>query len=153
MIAVSIVFFVIAAILIVIGAMAAARKLPGNSIVGLRVNEVRKSSVTWEVAHAVAGPLWVLSGICLVFGGVVAWRAEGWMWIIPVVTAIVAVLAYSAGANLGAKAAFLHDAQNNPDDGGCGDGGCNCGDGGCGDTQPAEVNIDALRQAARNADQ
>lgn len=153
MVAVSIVYFVIAAVLIVVGIMASIRKLPGNSIIGLRLNEVRKSKETWDVAHAVAGPLWALAGVSLVFGGVVAWTAQGWMWLIPVVTAIVAVLALSAGGNLGARAALLHASQNSDEAGGCGEGGCNCGDGGCGSNEPApEVNMDALREAARNAD-
>lgn len=153
MVAVSIVYLVIAAVLIIVGIMASIRKLPGNSIIGLRLNEVRKSKETWDVAHAVAGPLWALAGVSLVFGGVVAWTAQGWMWLIPVVTAIVAVLALSAGGNLGARAALLHASQNNDEAGGCGEGGCNCGDGGCGSNEPApEVNMDALREAARNAD-
>ena len=54
-------FGVLAVLLIVVGALGWAAKLPGNPVVGIRVPEVRKSQELWDMAHRVAGPLWVLS--------------------------------------------------------------------------------------------
>lgn len=97
----------LAALLLVVGLLATFRKLPGNSVIGLRVEEVRKSKDIWDTAHAVAGPVWAWGGVALIFGGVVALRAQGLMWVIPAVAFIVAILAVSVGANLGARAAVL----------------------------------------------
>ncbi|MDD7582080.1 SdpI family protein [Corynebacterium sp. 32222D000AT] len=156
MVVIGIVILILAAVLIVVGALATTRKLPGNSVVGLRVEEVRKSREAWDAAHAVAGPVWFLGGVALAFGGIVALTATGWMWLIPVATAIIAVITLSVGANLGARSALLWDQANNADEG-CGDS-CNCGSGGCGsdtaaEAAPAQIDLDAVRQAANRADQ
>ncbi len=155
MLAVGIVFFVLAAILLIVGGLAATRKLPGNSVVGLRLAEIRKSREAWDNAHAVAGPFWMLGGVALIFGGIVALNAMGWMWLIPAVTFVVAILALSIGSNLGSRAAYLYDQAHKAEEG-CGDS-CNCGSGGCGggeaEAQQPAVDIDALRNAAKNADQ
>ncbi|MDO5032215.1 SdpI family protein [Corynebacterium sp.] len=154
MLAVGILFFILAFILLVVGGLATARKLPGNNVVGLRLVEIRKTKEAWDNAHAVAGPFWLLGGVALVFGGLVALRASGWMWLIPVVTFIVAVLALSIGSNMGARAAYLWD-QAHQEEEGCGES-CNCGDGGCGsgeaDTPAPAVDLDALRKAAEESD-
>ena len=76
------------------------------------------------------------------------------MWLIPVTTFVIAILALSVGSNLGSRAAFLYE-QAHADDDGCGDS-CNCGSGGeeastDSVTQP-EVDLGALRQAARHSD-
>ena len=149
MIAVGIIFLILAVFLIVVGALASTKRLPGNSYIGLRLQEIRKSREAWDNAHRVAGPFWILSGVCLVFGGIVALRAEGWMWLIPVFTFIIALLALSIGSNMGARAAYLWD-QAHKEEEGCGDS-CNCGDSGCGDSAPA-VDVAALRNAAQHAD-
>ncbi|MER0088489.1 SdpI family protein [Corynebacterium sp. KPL3927] len=157
MVAVGIIFLILAVFLIAVGALAATKRLPGNKYIGLRLQEIRKSREAWDNAHAVAGPFWALGGVSLLFGGVVAFRAEGWMWLIPVTTFVIAILALSVGSNLGSRAAFLYE-QAHADDEGCGDS-CNCGSGGCGGeetstnsfTQP-EVDLGALRQAARHSD-
>ena len=82
MIAVGIIFLILAVFLIIVGALASTKRLPGNSYIGLRLQEIRKSREAWDNAHRVAGPFWILSGVCLVFGGIVALRAEGWMWVV-----------------------------------------------------------------------
>lgn len=151
MLVVGILFFIIAAILLIVGGLATMRKLPGNGVVGLRLAEIRKTKEAWDNAHAVAGPFWTLGGVALVFGGIVALRAEGWMWLIPVATFIIAVLALSIGSNMGARAAYLWD-QAHKDDEGCGDS-CNCGDGGCGEEEAPTVDVSAVRAAAERADQ
>lgn len=163
MIAIGLVLLVLAAILVVVGALATLRRLPGNRLVGLRIAEVRASKEAWDLAHSVAGPIWLLSGFALIFGGIVALTASGWAWLIPALTAIFSVLAVSIGANLGARAAYLHTEANAVETG-CGDS-CNCGSGGCGDATdeargaagapaPAAPTVDlgALRRAAQDAD-
>ena len=149
MLVVGIIFLIVAAIFIVVGGLASLRKLPGNSVVGLRLAEIRKTKEAWDNAHAVAGPFWFLAGVALVFGGIIALRAEGWMWLIPALTFVVAVLALSVGSNMGARAAYLWDQAHKEDDG-CGES-CNCGDGGCGGEAPT-VDVSAARTAAKRAD-
>lgn len=149
MLVVGIIFLIVAAIFVVVGGLASLRKLPGNSVVGLRLAEIRKTKEAWDNAHAVAGPFWFLAGVALVFGGIIALRAEGWMWLIPALTFVVAVLALSVGSNMGARAAYLWDQAHKEDDG-CGES-CNCGDGGCGGEAPT-VDVSAARTAAKRAD-
>lgn len=149
MLAIAIIFFILAAILLVVGGLATARKLPGNSVVGLRLVEIRKSKEAWDNAHAIAGPFWALAGVSLVFGGIVAISASGWMWTISALTFVIAVLALSIGSNMGSRAAFLWDEAHKEEEG-CGDS-CNCGDGGCGSEKP-EVDLGALRKAAEKSD-
>ncbi len=149
MLVVGIIFLIVAAIFVVVGGLASLRKLPGNSVVGLRLAEIRKTKEAWDNAHAVAGPFWFLAGVALVFGGIIALRAEGWMWLIPALTFVVAVLALSVGSNMGARAAHLWDQAHKEDDG-CGES-CNCGDGGCGGEAPT-VDVSAARTAAKRAD-
>ena len=149
MLVVGIIFLIVAAIFIVVGGLASLRKLPGNSVVGLRLAEIRKTKEAWDNAHAVAGPFWFLAGVALVFGGIIALRAEGWMWLIPALTFVVAVLALSVGSNMGARAAYLWDQAHKEDDG-CGES-CNCGDGGGGGEAPT-VDVSAARTAAKRAD-
>ena len=137
------------------GTLATTRRLPGNSYIGLRLQEIRKSREAWDNAHRIAGPFWILSGVCLVFGGVVALRAEGWMWLIPALTFVAAVLALSIGSNLGSRAAFLYE-QAHANEEGCGES-CNCGSDGCGgeaagETAAPQVDVNALRHAARKSD-
>ncbi|MDO5670369.1 MAG: SdpI family protein [Corynebacterium sp.] len=137
----AIALLVIAVALILFGVLAWTRKLPGNSVFGLRVPEVRKSQEAWEAAHAAAGPIWTFGGVALLFGAVVA---GGWMWVFTVVTVVIALVAVSLGANVGARTASLIDAPADDEQGGCGQD-CNCG-------APAEVDVAALRKAASEAD-
>lgn len=127
MLAIGIVLLIFATVLLVVGGLAAFRRLPGNPYIGLRLVELRKSKEAWDHAHAVAGPFWALAGISLVFGGLVALVAEGWMWAIPVISVVVTVLVVSVGSNLGARAAYLFDDK-------------------------PKVDLGALRQAAKTAD-
>ncbi|WP_311518154.1 SdpI family protein [uncultured Corynebacterium sp.] len=149
MLAIAIIFFTLAAIFLIVGGLATARKLPGNSVVGLRLVEIRKTKEAWDNAHAIAGPFWMLSGVSLLFGGVVAISAHGWMWTIPALTFVISILALSIGSNMGSRAAFLWDEAHKAEEG-CGDS-CNCSDDGCGSSEP-EVDLGALRKAAEQAD-
>jgi uncharacterized membrane protein len=136
------VLLILAIALLVIGVLAWRRKLPGNPVIGIRVAEVRKSQEIWEAAHQVAGPLWLVGGAALVFGGLVAFRAEGWMWLLPVLAVIVALAAVGAGANIGARRAAAIDVAQKYEE----------------EHAPApaapapKVDMDALRRAADAAD-
>ncbi|WP_165242679.1 SdpI family protein [Corynebacterium lizhenjunii] len=147
-----VILLVFAAFLLIVGGLAALKRLPGNNVFGLRVEEARASQEAWEVSHAVAGPVWALGGLSLLFGGLVAFIAQGWMWLLPIVSVIVAVLAVSVGANLGARAAYLFHQNQKDAAGGCGEN-CNCGGHGEAESAPAPaVDLGALRQAAQQAD-
>ena len=149
MLAIAIIFFTLAAIFLIVGGLATARKLPGNSVVGLRLVEIRKTKEAWDNAHAIAGPFWMLSGVSLLFGGVVAISAPGWIWTIPALTFVIYILALCIGSKMGYRAAFLWDEAHKAEEG-CGDS-CNCSDDGCGSSEP-EVDLGALRKAAEQAD-
>ncbi len=138
---VGIVLLVLAVILLVIGGLAAGRKLPGNSIVGIRVAEVRKDKEIWELAHQIAGPFWAIGGVSLLFAAFISFRASGWGWLVPVVLILVAAFFVGVGANAGARRAAAIDVareveKNNP-----------------ATTPPApKVDLNALRRAASASD-
>ncbi|QGU08682.1 hypothetical protein COCCU_13960 [Corynebacterium occultum] len=146
---IGVVLLVLALVLLTVGVMAASRRLPGNKVIGLRVPEVRKSREIWNSAHAVAGPLWIFGGVALVFGGLISFVASGWVWILPAVALVIGIIALASGANVGARAATLLDAQNQEDDGcsSCStDGGCGCG--GHDEAPAPAVDLEAVRRAA-----
>lgn len=139
---IGIIFIVCALALLVPGALATAGRLPGNSIVGLRVPEVRKDEGIWVQAHRVVGPYLIFGGAALAFGAAFSFIASGWLWVAPVLLAVLAVVACALGGNMGARAArLIDDARANtattPAD----------------DAPAPSVNLDALRNAAREADQ
>ena len=155
MLAVGIIMLIVSALLLIVGGLAAAGKLPGNNVIGLRLIEIRKSRAAWDNAHKVAGPFWVLSGVSLFFGGIVALNASGWMWLIPAAMTAVSLLALSVGSNLGSRAAYLFDQAHSEEEG-CGDS-CNCGGDSCtpageAKQQPPEIDLDSLRKAAEESD-
>lgn len=138
---VGIIFLVLAVLLIALGLMATNQRLPGNAVIGLRVEEVRKDKDIWNAAHQVAGPFWVLSGVALAFGGLVAFRAQGWGWLVPIATLILAIAFIGVGANVGARRAAAIDvarkvAEENPEP-----------------APKAAPNLDALRRAASASDE
>ncbi len=135
------IFIVCALALLVPGALATAGRLPGNSIVGLRVPEVRKDEGIWVQAHRVVGPYLIFGGAALAFGGAFSFIASGWLWVAPVLLAVLALVACALGGNMGARAARLIDDARNANST-------------TADEAPAPaVNLDALRNAAREADQ
>ncbi|RNE48104.1 SdpI family protein [Corynebacterium alimapuense] len=148
---IGIILLILAAGLLVLGALASTKKLPGNPVVGLRVPEVRKSREAWDTAHAVAGPFWLVAGMALVFGGFFAFIASGWLWVLPAVSLLFAVVAVSFGANTGARMAVLYDSQAAEEAEGCGDS-CNCGGEEPEQAPAPQVDLEALRRAADAAD-
>lgn len=153
MLAVGIIMLIVAALLLIVGGLAATGHLPGNNVIGLRLVEIRKSRAAWDNAHKVAGLFWVLSGVALLFGGIAALNASGWMWLLPAAMLIVSVLALSVGSNMGSRAAYLFDQAHKEEEEGCGDS-CNCGDScdSASEQPAAEVDLGALRQAAEKSD-
>ncbi|MDO4911078.1 MAG: SdpI family protein [Corynebacterium sp.] len=150
---IGVVLLLCALIQCIVGIAGWAQKLPGNPYVGIRVPEVRKTPEMWNTAHRIAGPLWTVGGICLAAAGALCFMDSGWKWLLVVLTIIGWLVFLGMGAGMAANAVAYLDASAK-DDGGCGDGGCGCGDGGCGGgAEPApEVNVDAVKNAAAQAD-
>lgn len=138
---------ILALCLILFGVVSWTKKLPGNSIIGMRIPEVRKSEETWRAAHAAAGPVWTFGGVALLFGGLIGLVSGGWMWLFTVFTILVAFVALSLGAHVGAQKASLLDTEEDTEEG-CGEN-CNCS----APAETPEVDITALRRAASQADQ
>ena len=53
----------LAVVLLLVGALAWTRHLPGNKYVGIKVPEVRESREVWDAVHQFAGPLWLAAGV------------------------------------------------------------------------------------------
>ena len=133
---IGIVFAVLTIALFIPGALATAGKLPGNKWVGLHVPAVRKDQGIWDQAHKVAGPFWLLAALALAFGAAFSFIASGWMWVLPVVALVAAVIAASVGGNFGARAATMVENAREEEP----------------EPEKPAVNIDALRRAAGQAD-
>lgn len=133
---IGIVFAVLTLALFIPGALATAGKLPGNKWVGLHVRAVRKDQGIWDQAHKVAGPFWLLAALALAFGAAFSFIASGWMWVLPVVALVAAVITASVGGNFGARAATMVENAREEEP----------------EPEKPAVNIDALRRAAGQAD-
>ncbi|WP_423892228.1 SdpI family protein [Corynebacterium argentoratense] len=123
-----------AAAQLVAGGLAWSGKLPGNGVVGLNIPEVRTSRERWDAAHRIAGPLWTLSGVALVFATLIAVVASGWMWLAFAFALLCAVVAQGVAGYMAARSAAVwamrDEIEASRNDAGCGDGGgCGC----CGD--------------------
>lgn len=138
-----IILLVIALFFIVVGTLAWTGHLPGNSAVGIRVPEVRKSREIWAAAHKAAGPMWVVGGVALVFGALMAFRADGWLWLGVALAVVAALFFIGGGANIGAKTAASLDVRQRMEEEKA--------------SEPApaskpSVDLDALRRAAGEVD-
>lgn len=123
-----------AAAQLVAGGLAWSGKLPGNGVVGLNIPEVRTSRERWDAAHRIAGPLWTLSGVALVFATLIAVVASGWLWLAFAFALLCAVVAQGVAGYMAARSAAVwamrDEIEASRNDAGCGDGsGCGC----CGD--------------------
>src|SRR5699024_6533420 len=108
MVAVGLILLVFALYWLIFGALATARRLPGNKYFGLRIPDVRNSHEALAGSPVVAGPVWTLAAVSFPSAALVAFRASGWMWLIPVATVLIAIVPISVGSNLGARAAHLY---------------------------------------------
>lgn len=136
-------FGILAVLLIVTGVAAWQAKLPGNPIIGIRVPEVRKSQELWDMAHRVAGPLWVLSGVSWAIASLISFTATGWMWIIPVAGVIGGLIFLGMGAGMGAHTVAMVYAKRTREEAVSDEGGCcsSGGEGGC--CSPADTTVSA----------
>lgn len=130
---------VLTVILLVVGMAAATGRLPGNSFVGIRVPEVRKSPELWRLAHRIAGPFWVFGAAAWALGACFAFIASGWLWVLPAFFALLGVYGIGRGAAQGAHTVAAVDARKMTR--------AERGD----DARPA-VDLSALRRAAGSTD-
>lgn len=148
------IILVISAVAVIgVGLLAFAGRLPGNSWVGIRVPEVRRDPAMWELAHKVAAPSWIVGGLALLLGGIIAVGASGWAWVWVFVAVIATIALIGVGAAMGAHTVAVLDAHNNTDNDTTSS--CSCGGQGCTTAQPTTpiaVDIDAARRAAQAAD-
>ncbi|WKD62269.1 hypothetical protein CCICO_11390 [Corynebacterium ciconiae DSM 44920] len=106
-----IILIILTLLLVVVGALAWTKRLPGNGVIGIHVPEVRTSREMWNAAHAVAGPVWLVAGLAMGVGALLAFAAEGWMWLLVVAAVVASVALVGIGASLGAKTVAIIDAN------------------------------------------
>lgn len=154
-VALGVVFLVVALVFIIIGAAATAGKLPGNKVIGLRVQEVRANEATWVRAHRVVGPFWILAGVALAMGGAFALIAHGWVWVAPAIAVLAAGASLAVGGNFGAKTAALVDASLHTQSHNQPAGAAHAAGAAGTETEaaPPAVDLDAVRKAAGSADE
>lgn len=146
---VGILVLILAVLVIVVGILGWTQRLPGNSYIGLRIPEVRKSREMWQLAHKMAGPIWVTGGIAAFFASLLLFTDSGWLWLLAGVLFVIALVFVSLGASAGARAVSIVSAQEDNDSGSC----CSSGSSETAAQQPAatpEVDIAALRRAAQS---
>lgn len=137
----------LAVVLVLVGALAWTRHLPGNKYVGIKVPEVRESREVWDAVHQFAGPLWLASGVAMAVAAVPPFSGVSWLLIISLVGVAASVYFFGLGSSMGARAAGVLVREKSS-------GGCCGGDSSdASDAAPApQVDFDALRRAAGAAD-
>lgn len=134
-----------AAFLLIIGVLGWTEHLPGNSYIGIRVPEVRRSQELWQVAHKMAGPLWVAGSIAAFLAALLCFTDSGWLWFLAFLLLVVTVIFISLGASAGARAVSILSAQEDTGSDSC----CSSGSAAPAPAAP-EVDIAALRRAAQS---
>lgn len=104
-------FGLLALTLAVVGVLGWRSSLHGNPVFGIRVPEVRKSRELWDMAHRVAGPLWVASAVAWAIAAIVALTAAGWMWLVVAFAAVAGMVFLGMGAGMGAHTVAMVDAR------------------------------------------
>lgn len=161
MIVFAVLLLVLAVFTTVVGVLAWRMKLPGNGVIGIRVPEVRKSKEYWDTAHSIAGPLWTLAGITLMFGGFLALSATGWIWLLVMITVAAWLVFLGMGAGMAAHTVALMDARRCCSEKPAEDSASDCGvSGGCGSCSlngacegGVQIDLDAARRAAAASDE
>lgn len=108
MIVLSVLLFIVAAAVLVTGILAATGTLPGNSWVGLRILEVRKSREMWVTAHKIAGVPWTGAGVAFLGAGLAGLKG-GWLWIVAALLVVGGLFLIGMGAALAASTAARLD--------------------------------------------
>ena len=145
---VGILLLIIALCAIILGMLGWTRKLPGNSYIGIKVPEVRKSRQMWDAAHQTAGPLWVISGVAFSFAGLLCFVNNAWLWLLAAVLTFFGVVLVALGSSLGSRTVAVladHDAKQEAAQSSC------CSAGGEEEVPSApEVDVEALRRAVKD---
>ncbi|KAB1502827.1 SdpI family protein [Corynebacterium sp. 320] len=131
MIVLTVILAVLGVAILAIGAAGIAGILPGNSVIGLRIPEVRKSKEMWVMGHKIAGPAWAGAGLALLGAALVSLRASGFLWLIIAMLVIGALVLLGMGAGMAAHALAQIDARRKAAEASA-EGGCCSEDGGCG---------------------
>ncbi|MEL4176923.1 SdpI family protein [Corynebacterium bovis] len=165
MIILAVLLVVVGLAVLVVGVMGLTGTLPGNSVVGLRVPEVRASRTMWVTGHRIAGPAWIGSGVAVVAAGLVAWRASGWGWLVVALLVVGGLFLLGMGAALAAHAVARielrkgQEAEARRASAGCcsgegagGGAGRGAGAAGRGAAPTAAPDLDAARRAAAAQD-
>ena len=95
----------LAVVLLLVGALAWTRHLPGHKYVGIKVPEVRESREVWDAVHQFAGPLWLASGVAMAVAAVPPFSGVSWLLIISLVGVAASVYFFGLGSSMGARAA------------------------------------------------
>ena len=141
-----IILLILTLALLVLGALAWTQHLPGNGVIGIRVPEVRTSREMWNAAHKVAGPVWLVAGIAMGIGALLAFSAQGWMWLLVLAAVVASAALLGIGAALGAKTVAIIDANRKISDAAA----VQADASGPATRQP-EVDVDNLRSALRRS--
>lgn len=130
---------VLAVVLAVTGGLGIAGRLPGNSLLGVRTPETRRSPEAWLLANRAGGPGFLCAGVALGLGALALGTIGGWIGGIAVVVGLVVGVALLNLAGLAGSrvAAQWQAAQDDAADGGC----CSS-EGGCGDQAAVTPNGD-----------
>ncbi|WP_426717966.1 SdpI family protein [Corynebacterium auriscanis] len=148
MIVLTIVLAILGIAVLTVGIMALTGNLPGNSAVGLRIPEVRKSKENWIMGHKIAGPAWAGAGAVLLGAALLSAKVSGWMWLVLALLVVGAVFLLGLGAALASHTMARVDAQRLHAEaaaedaaGGCcgGSGAADSGTDSCGDVASAEA--------------
>lgn len=103
-----VVFYVCGAALLVVGALAAVRRLPGNRWIGVRTPETLQVEEAWVLANRTAGPGFLAAGVGLVAGGLSLLTFSGWIAVVfATCAAVFAVVMMSYAGLMGAKSAAI----------------------------------------------
>lgn len=136
----------------VIGVLAWTKHLPGNSYIGIKVKEVRKSKEQWDAAHQLAGPVWTASGLALVIAALPFFTGNYWLLVISAIGIFAAVYFYGLGGSLATRAAGVMGQESESESEGCSSGCCSDSSSEPASTTPTSIDIDALRRAASHSD-
>ena len=128
MIVIPLILLVVAICVAVVAGLAWTAKLPGNSWVGIRAPEARKSQENWDITHRVAGPPWAVAAIAFLGSALLAFlaikpEASGWLWLWVIVAVLGGLAMIGVGGAMGAHTIALYDAKVNQESN---EGGCSC---------------------------
>lgn len=111
MIVLTVILAILGIAVLAVGVLALVGKLPGNSIVGLRIPEVRKSEANWVMGHKIAAPAWTGAGVVLLGAALLSPKVSGWLWLVLALLIVGALFLLGLGAALASHTLAQVDAQ------------------------------------------